>query len=382
MRNDAGVRCWKVPSTPRPSGLHYASDEQPGLARVARKGSFLYRRPSGAPVKDPATLRRIAALVLPPAWTRVWICPDPRGHLQATGRDARGRKQYRYHDQWRLHRDEAKYQHIVAFARGLPKVRRRVRRDLARPGLSREKVVALVVRLLESTLIRVGNDEYARDNGSYGLTTMRNRHVRVRGEKIEFEFLGKSGIRHRIGIEDARLARIVRRCQDLPGQHLFGYRDGEGKVHRIGSQDVNGYLHEALGDGFTAKDFRIWTGTVLAAVAFREFAAATSAAEAKRNVAAVVASVAKVLGNTPAVCRKCYIHPEIVQAYLEGVSLEAAAPASQRIGENLEKGPRRIGRFRPMEAAVLALLRRRLRAGNRLESGGNERPWKTARHAA
>jgi DNA topoisomerase-1 len=346
----------------RAAGLRYVSGEAPGIRREMRGGKVVYLSPRGARIKDTSSLRRIGALVIPPAWQKVWICPDPRGHLQAVGRDARGRRQYRYHARWREARDENKYHHMMAFARALPRIRRRVARDLKRPGMPREKVLAAVVRLLETTLIRVGNDEYARDNGSYGLTTLLHRQVRVRGDDIAFSFRGKSGRHHDIHVTDRRLTRIVRRCQDLPGQELFAYVTPDGRAHDIGSQDVNAYLREIAGDGYTAKDFRTWIGTVLAAIAFRELEAATSAAQAKKNVAAVIASVAAVLGNTPAVCRKCYVHPEIIAAYLQGIPPQALQAASQRVGENLRGA---LGHLRPIEAAVLSLLQRRLRQAAR-----------------
>lgn len=319
-------------------------DREPG---IRRKGRAAYIDPAGRRVRDQATLHRIAALVIPPAWREVWICADPRGHIQATGRDARGRKQYRYHAQWREARDETKYSHMTDFARVLPGIRRRVARDLKKKGLPREKIVAALVRLLETTLIRVGNDEYARDNGSYGLTTIRNRHVRVRGGEIAFSFRGKSGKQHDIRVEDRKLARIVRRCQDLPGQRLFEYVADDGTIQEVGSHDVNDYLR-AVGKGdYTAKDFRTWIGTVLAAIAFQKLETAASATQAKKNAVTVIASVATVLGNTPAVCRKCYIHPRVVDAYLSGRILRAARP-----------GPGEEG-LRSMEAAVLGLLARR-----------------------
>lgn len=339
----------------RRAGLRYVSDDQPGISRVLRGKHFAYQRGNGRLVRDSATLHRIRSLVIPPAWTDVWICPRANGHIQAIGRDARGRKQYRYHPRWTELRDRNKYDHMLAFGRALPQLRRRVKSDLRLKGLPREKVLAAVVRLLEMTLIRVGNNEYARQNHSYGLTTMRNRHARVRRGVIAFDFRGKSGKHHHISLADPGLARIVRQCQDLPGQDLFVYRDENDAVHAIGSQDVNDYLRERTGEDFTAKDFRTWIGTVLAALAFQEFAEATSVARAKRNVRRVVESVSKILGNTPAVCRKCYIHPEIIHAYLEGKTLRAV---SQRIGENLTASARRL---RPAEAAVLALLQKRLK---------------------
>ncbi len=338
------------------AGLRYLADDEPGITRVVHGKSFSYRRPNGKAVRDISTLRRIRSLVIPPAWTRVWICPHANGHIQATGRDARGRKQYRYHPKWTETRDQHKYEHVIAFGRVLPNLRRQVKRDLRSKGLPREKVIAAVVRLLETTLIRIGNDEYARDNHSYGLTTMRNRHVHVRGRNIEFDFRGKSGKHHNITLADPRLAKIVRQCQDLPGQDLFVYRDEEGRMHSLGSQDINDYLRDRTGRDFTAKDFRTWSGTVLAALAFQEFAGVTSPTQAKQNVRTVVESVSKILGNTPSVCRKCYIHPEIISAYLEGTALKVV---SQRIGENLNHAVRKL---RPVEAAVLALLQKRLKA--------------------
>ncbi len=342
----------------RDAGLRYVSDRNPGIRREKKSGRFLFLHPSGGKVRDAATLGRIRALVIPPAWTSVWICPDPRGHVQAVGHDARGRKQYRYHTRWREVRDQDKYTHMMAFARALPRIRRRVARDLRQPGSPREKILAAVVSLLETTLIRVGNDEYAAHNGSYGLTTLHNRHVRVRGSGINFTFRGKSGKQHQIHVEDPKIARIVRRCQDLPGQELFAYLDEQGRARDVGSQDVNHYLRAAGGGDYTAKDFRTWIGTVLAATAFRELEKATSPTQAKKNVATVIASVAGVLGNTPAVCRKCYIHPEIVASYLEGIPPQALRAASDRVGENLGGSVRLL---RPMEAAVLALLQSRLR---------------------
>ncbi len=304
------------------------------------------------PVRDPATLARIRSLAIPPAWNDVWICPSPDGHLQATGRDARGRKQYRYHPRWRALRDDTKYARMIDFARALPKIRRRTRRDLKRRGMPREKVLAAVVRLLESTLIRVGNDEYARDNHSYGLTTIRNHHAAVRGSKVHFDFRGKSGVEHEIDIDDPRLAKVVRRCQDLPGQELFAYEGDDGQVHDVGSSDVNDYLREMTGQDFTAKDFRTWAGTALAAQALREFEDFDSQAAAKRNITRAIEHVAQRLGNTKTVCRKCYIHPAIFDAYLDR---SLAAAAKQRAAQELRS---RIGQLSGEEAAVLTLLQR------------------------
>jgi DNA topoisomerase I len=340
----------------RNAGLRYTTDDQPGLSRRARKTGFAYHEAGGALVKDKATLGRIKALAIPPAWKDVWISPLDNGHLQSTGRDARGRKQYRYHSRWREQRDETKFEHMLAFARMLPKIRRRVSTDLRRKEMDRAKVVATIVKLLETTVIRVGNDEYARENHSYGLTTMRNRHVEVAHADISFSFRGKSGKHHDITLHDPRLARIVRKCQEMPGQHLFSYKEA-GETKPVGSGDVNDYLHEITGSDFTAKDFRTWIGTVLAATAFREIEEVTSQTQAKKNIGMVIESVAKILGNTPAVCRKCYVHPDIINAYVEG---DTIAAISERIASDLKKGS--LSRLKPAEAAVLALLQRRLKS--------------------
>ncbi len=309
----------------REAGLRYVSDDSPGIRRVRRGRSFGYVDPDGRAIRDRETLARIKALAIPPAWTDVWICPRADGHIQATGRDDRGRKQYRYHARWRSVRDEAKYGRTLAFGRALSRIRRATERDLKLPGLPRRKVLAAVVRLLETTLIRIGNDEYARQNHSFGLTTMRDRHAEVRGSTVEFRFRGKSGIRHAISIEDRGLAQVIRRCQELPGQELLQYVDEEGQVHDIGSEDVNEYLRAITGEPFTAKDFRTWAGTLLAARALREAPPATKKAEARRQVVAAIESVSRQLGNTPAVCRKCYVHPGVITAYLEDALFEVAS---------------------------------------------------------
>ena len=339
--------------TARNAGLRYVTDHAPGLRRRRAGGGFQYLGPRGR-VRDPATLARIRSLAIPPAWTDVWICASPNGHLQATGRDARGRKQYRYHPRWRAVRDDNKYARTVDFARALPRIRRRTRRDLARRGMPREKVLAAVVRLLEATLIRVGNDEYARDNHSYGLTTIRNGHAAVRGSKIHFDFRGKSGVEHKIDIDDPRLAKVVRRCQDLPGQELFAYEGDDGRIHDVGSSDVNDYLREITGKDFTAKDFRTWAGTALAAQALKEFEDFDSQAAAKRNITRAIERVAGRLGNTQAVCRKCYIHPAVIDAYLDR---SLAATIKQRAVGELRG---RLAQLSGEEAAVLALLERRM----------------------
>ncbi len=338
----------------RAAGLRYVSDTMPGITRRRAGKAFSYRGPDGRLIKDRTELARIKRLAVPPAWTDVWICSYPHGHLQATGRDARGRKQYRYHENWRAVRDAAKFDRMLAFARALPRIRARVAEDQARRGLPRAKVLATIVRLLEVTLIRVGNQEYARDNHSYGLTTLRDRHVDFEGTRLIFEYRGKGGKRHRISLRDRRLARIVRSCQELPGQHLFQYLDEDGKRQEVDSADVNAYLQEITGEGFTAKDFRTWAGTVLASLALSEFESFDSQAAAKRNVTRAIEQVAAQLGNTVAVCRKSYIHPEVVECYLDGSLLELL---KGRVEESLRSG---LAGLRSEEAAVLALLQQRL----------------------
>jgi DNA topoisomerase I len=298
--------------------LRYVLDDEPGIRRHRCGRSFRYVRPDGSSVRDRQTLVRIRALAVPPAWREVWICPRDDGHLQATGRDARNRKQYRYHRFWREVRDETKYGRMIPFARALPRIRRRVARDLARPGLPREKVLAAVVRLLEVTRMRVGNEEYARENESFGLTTLRERQVKVRGAKLAFRFRGKSGVEHAFELADRRLAAIVRRMRDLPGEELFQYVDDAGETRRIESADVNAYIREISGEDFTSKDFRTWAGTVLAARALHALPSCASQTEGRRNIAQAIEAVAKALGNSKAVCRKCYVHPAVAESYLEG----------------------------------------------------------------
>jgi DNA topoisomerase I len=331
----------------RVANLNYVTDAAPGIRRRRFGRGFRYFAPDGRPLSEPGELERVRRLAVPPAWRDVWICPDPHGHIQAIGRDARGRRQHRYHPQWRQLRDEAKFSRLVAFGRALPAIRARVDAALSRPGLSREKVLALVVRLLEITLIRVGNEEYARDNASFGLTTLRRRHVAVSGEKLRFRFRGKSGKEHAFGIRDRRLSRIVKRCQELPGQELFRYVDGRGRKRGVGSADVNAYLRAVSGRDFTAKDFRTWAGTVRAAYALNAFEPFSSLRQAKRNLKRAVESVAARLGNTPAICRRCYIHPVVVDAYLDG-----ALPGA--LGR---RDPRpRTGGLNPHEHSVLGML--------------------------
>ncbi len=291
----------------------HVDDHGPGIRRVRAGKSFRYLSVRGRPIRDAATLARIRALTIPPAWTDVWICPSPAGHVQATGRDRRGRKQYRYHARFRELCEETKYAHMVAFAAALPRIRRRVDRDLARRGVSREKVLATVVRLLEITLIRVGNEEYARANRSYGLASLRDRHVDVRGSTLRFHFRGKSGKQHSVTVDDARLARIVQRCRDLPGEVLFQYVDDDGRRHVVEAADVNEYLRAISGADFTAKDFRTWAGTVLTARAL----AASVERSPKKAVVAAVKDVALRLGNTAAVCRRSYVHPAVIDTFLE-----------------------------------------------------------------
>jgi len=336
------------------AGLRHVSDETPGITRRRSGTGFAYRDARGQPVKDKAVLARIRSLAIPPAWTGVWICPRENGHIQATGRDAKGRKQYRYHPDWRVARDSTKYAHIMEFAHGLPALRAKVDEDMARPGLGRDKVLATVVHLLDTTLIRVGNEDYAQSNQSYGLTTLRNRHVAVKGTELRFEFRGKSGKDWSLKLRDRRVARVVRACQDLPGQELFQYLDDEGARHSIDSADVNAYLRAASGHDITAKDFRTWAGTVLAAMALSEFEKFDSDAAAKRNVKAAIEHASARLGNTPAICRKCYVHPEVLDGYMQGALL---VQMKQEVEAELRDD---LPALNPEEAAVLAFLRQRL----------------------
>jgi DNA topoisomerase-1 len=337
------------------AGMRYVTDASPGIRRRRAGRGFSYIGPDGERIEDAEHVAWIKSLAIPPAWTDVWICTSRRGHLQATGRDARGRKQYRYHPDWRAVRDEAKYGRMIAFGQALPAIRERVDADLRRHGLPRERVLAAVVRLLEKTRMRIGNEEYARDNRSYGLTTLRDHHAEVGTTRIRFRFRSKGGKVSDVELTDARLARLVARCQELPGQELFAYLDADGEVRSIGSSDVNDYLREITGQDFTAKDFRTWSGTVLAAWALEELQAVDSESQAKRNVVRAVEQVAEWLGNTPAVSRRSYVHPAVIDAYLDGdVVREARQTAERKLREDL-------GRLTPQEAAVLALLRQRLR---------------------
>lgn len=335
------------------AGLRYVYDDQPGIARLKRGKSFRYVSSDGTVVREAKVLARIKSLVIPPAWTDVWICKDANGHLQCTGRDAKGRKQSRYHPRWREVRDEAKYGRMMRFGKALPKIREKVTADLQLRGLPREKVLAAIVRLLETTYIRVGNEEYARTNKSYGLTTMRNRHVKIRGAKMQFHFAGKSGVEHTIDLNDARLARIVKSCSDLPGYELFQYVGDDGMPHTVDAADVNEYLHDMTGQHFTAKDFRTWAGTVLACVMLKEFEAFASATEAKRNVVKAIKRVAAELGNTPSVCRKAYVHPAVLECYLSGV----LTPAEKKCAEDQVAAA--VDALRDEEVAMMKLLQNR-----------------------
>jgi DNA topoisomerase-1 len=345
----------------REEGLVYSTDAQPGIRRVRRGRGFEYRDADQRPVHDQPTLDRIKSLAIPPAWNDVWICASPRGHLQATGRDAKARKQFRYHTRWTALRHANKYSRLIGFCGVLPKIRRRVARDLRGPGLTHVKVVATIVKLMEATLIRVGNEEYARQNRSYGLTTLRDRHAKVRGSTVRLMFRGKSGKEVEAEVTDRRVARIVKQCQELPGQDLFAYVDSNGEKRTVTSQDVNDYLRETTGEDYTAKDFRTWFGTVLAAVALRELEGFESEMEAKRNVVAALNRVAKRLGNTRAVCRRSYVHPAVVDSYMDG-----------SLGRKLVRRAERLldeGSVTPaVESAVLSLLRSRLRMETRAKA--------------
>lgn len=344
----------------REAGLVYVNENSAGIRRLqAGPKAFRYLGPRNKPVQDDATLSRIRRLAIPPAWKDVWICPDENGHLQATGRDARGRKQYRYHRRWREVRDETKFNRIIDFAQTLPRIRKVVRKHLQLPGLPREKVLATVVKLLETGLIRVGNDEYARTNRSFGITTLRDHHAKINGSKVRFQFRGKSGKFHVLDIEDPHLAKIVRHCQAIPGQELFQFWDESGNPRDITSTHVNEYLRQISGRDFTAKDFRTWAATVLAAIALAEFEKFDSKTRKNKHIRQAIETVAQKLGNTPAICRKCYVHPAVLEAYLDGTVIQTFR---KRAEQQLTKF---LPRLRPEEAAVLALLRQRLAAASR-----------------
>ena len=314
-----------------PEGLSWCSDELPGIRRIAAGDGFRYHDARGRPLTDEKALDRIRALAIPPAWTDVWICPRASGHIQATGRDVKGRKQYRYHPDWSAHAAETKFERLPDFARALPKLRRRVEADLGRRGASRDKVLATAVRLLELTLIRVGNAQYARQNRSYGLTTLHKRHLEVDGAALTFAFKGKSGVEHEVRVRDRRLATVVRSLRELPGQQLFKYRDADGQLCTITSDDVNAYIREAMGEQFSAKDFRTWAGTVSAARALRDMEPPTSPTEAKRRITVCVKAVAGLLGNTPTVCRTSYVHPRVFELFEAG-RLADALPGPDAAG--------------------------------------------------
>lgn len=336
------------------AGLRYVSDARPGIRRKKAGTGFGYMRADGCKVTEPDVLKRIKALAIPPAWTDVWICPFADGHIQATGRYAKGRKQYRYHARFREVRESTKYEHVVAFADALPTIRAKVREHMSLRGLPREKVLATLVHLLETTLIRVGNDEYAEQNNSCGLTTLKNRHVAIDGNEVRFRFTGKSGKQWSLRVRDRRIANIIKDCQDPPGQELLQYIDEAGNCQDVTSSDVNDYLREITGKDISAKDFRTWAGTVLAAMALNDLESFDSAAQAKRNLRAAIEKVAAKLGNAPTICRKCYVHPEVLNSYMDGkLVLELKAKAESELRSDVES-------FKPEEAAVLALLRSRL----------------------
>ncbi|HZH09132.1 MAG TPA: DNA topoisomerase IB [Microvirga sp.] len=353
------------------AGLSYVSDEEPGIRRKKSGKGFTYLRPDGKKVEDEATLKRIRSLAIPPAYTDVWICPKANGHIQATGRDVKGRKQYRYHPAFREVRESTKYERMLEFAKGLPDIRKTIDEHMSLRGLPREKVLATVVHLLENTLIRVGNEDYAKQNKSYGLTTLRDPHVKVDGAELRFQFKGKSGKTWKLQVKDRRVAKIVKACQDLPGQDLFQYLDENGERQSITSSDVNAYLKEITGRDITAKDFRTWAGTVLAAMALAEFEQFDSEAKAKKNIRAAIEQVSARLGNTPTICRKCYVHPEVFSCYLEGgLLLEIKEEIEAELRDDLPS-------LRPEEAAVLTLLQERL--SREVERQAEEKPARKRR---
>jgi DNA topoisomerase-1 len=330
------------------AGLRYVGDDRPGYSRKANGNDFEYFDTEGKRIRDEQRLLRIKCLAVPPAWTHVWICPSPNGHLQASGRDARRRKQYRYHERWREVRDENKFARLADFAKALPQIRKRVQHDIKLPDLPREKVLAAVVRLLERTFIRIGNDEYARQNKSFGLTTIKGRHVTVRGEHLRFRFRGKSGRQHEVDVRDGQVAKIISKLQDLPGQDLFQYIDENWEVRDVRSQDVNDYLREITNEDFTAKDFRTWAGTLLSALALNVQGEFETKGQAKANIKTAICAVAELLGNTPAICRRCYVHPAVVEAYLASSRIPGLSQAMQKSGNR---------QLRLAEAAVLRFLR-------------------------
>jgi len=354
MTDEAGENIIDARDAAESAGLVYVDDQSVGLSRRKSGKGWSYRDATGAKIRKKAVIERINRIGIPPAYTDVWICSDERGHIQAAGRDAKGRKQYRYHERFREVRDSTKYEHMLTFAEVLPSIRERIDADMTRRGLPRAKVLATVVRLLETTMIRVGNADYAKQNKSYGLTTLHDRHVKVEGGELRFRFKGKSGKQWNLKLADRRVARIVKQSQDLPGQHLFQYLDEDGEQREVTSSDVNAYLREISGSDITAKDFRTWTGTVLAALALAEFEKFDSEAAAKRNVRAAIEKVSAKLGNTPAVCRRCYVHPEVIDSYMsQALVLEIEQQVERELREN-------VSGLRPEEALVLAFLQRRL----------------------
>lgn len=356
----------------REAGLVYVSDDQPGIRRRRSGRGFTYTGPDGKTIRAAKELARIKSIAVPPAWTNVWICPSPRGHIQATGRDARGRKQYRYHRAWRETRDRTKYDRMIAFGDALPRIRKRVREDLSLEGLQRDKVLATIVRLIDLTYIRVGNSRYAKENKSFGLTTMLDRHVDVEGSTMRFEFRGKSGKMQTVDLHHPRLARIVKRCQEIPGQHLFQYEDGSGEHRPVVSEDVNSYIRDAAGDEFTAKDFRTWAGTVLALRALRGVEPARTKRELRATVVAAIETVASALGNTVAVCRACYVHPGVLEAYEAGTLAALPRRRTKRNGSDPDD------RLRPDEVTLLAFLKKRA-ADRPTLSGALEKSLKAAK---
>src|SRR6266853_909471 len=327
------------------AGLRYVTDEQPGFSSKRKGEEFEYSDTKGKAIRDEQRLLRIKRLTIPPAWNDVWICPSPKGHIQATGRDARGRKQYRYHERWREVRDENKFDRLAQFAKALPDIRRRVAQDLKLPALPRRKVLATIMRLLERTFIRIGNEEYARENKSFGLTTLKNRHVKIKGAQVLFRFRGKSKRPHEVDVTDRRVAKVIAKCQDLPGQDLFQYVDEDGEVQDITSQDVNEYLRQIAGEDFTAKDFRTWGGTVLAAMALSKQEEFQTKKQANSNIKTAICAVAELLGNTPAVCRKCYVHPVIVEAYLNQTRIAGLNGSKTLEPPNLRRAERAVLKF-------------------------------------
>jgi DNA topoisomerase I len=336
------------------AGLRYVSVDRPGYTRKSKDDDFEWLDTEGKVIRDEQRLLRLKRLAIPPAWTEVWVSPSANGHIQATGRDARGRKQYVYHERWREVRDENKYDRIISFGKALPRIRKRVAQDLKLPGLPREKVLATVVQLLESTFIRIGNEEYARENKSFGLTTMKDRHVEVKGAKLRFRFRGKSGREHEIDVTDRRTAKIISKLQDLPGQDLFQYVDDGGEIHDITSQDVNEYLRAITGEDFSAKDFRTWAGTVLTAIALKAQEKFETQKQAKSNINTAIRAVAKILGNTPAICRKCYVHPAVLENYVDQKSIDGLKAMTEEALEQEDVD------LRSSEAAVLKFLESRM----------------------